>query len=177
MTGLLALQLLTDARSAARVRNGQLVPLDVQDRGGWNRVLIAEGHQLVRECLTGNRPGRYQLLAAINAVHSDAPTAADTDWSQVVALYDQLVQLDQSPVVALNRAVAVAELDGPEVALALIDRQPLTTYHAWHAARADMLRRLGRSAEARDAYTAAIAATSNTAERAYLTRKRVELVV
>ena len=175
VTGLLALQLLTDARREARVRNGQLVPLDEQDRGGWDRALIAEGHHLVRECLAINRPGRYQILAAINAVHTDARTAPDTDWRQVVALYDQLTQLDPSPVVTLNRAAAIAELDGPEVALALIDRLPLTTYHAWHAARADMLRRLGRSAEARDAYDAAIAATSNTAERSYLSTKRGEL--
>jgi RNA polymerase sigma-70 factor, ECF subfamily len=175
VTGLLALQLLTDARREARVRNGQLVPLDEQDRGGWDRALIAEGHHLVRECLAINRPGRYQILAASNAVHTDVRTAPDTDWRQVVALYDQLTQLDPSPVVTLNRATAIAELDGPEVALALIDRLPLTTYHAWHAARADMLRRLGRSAEARDAYDAAIAATSNTAERAYLSTKRGEL--
>jgi RNA polymerase sigma-70 factor, ECF subfamily len=176
VTGLLALQVLTEARREARLRNGQLVPLDEQDRGGWDRALIAEGHGLVRECLTINRPGRYQILAAINAVHTDAPTASDTDWRQVIALYDQLTRLDPSPVVALNRAVAVAELDGPEVALALIDHLPLTGYHAWHAARADMLRKLGRGAEARDAYAAAIAATSNTAERAYLSRKRGELV-
>jgi RNA polymerase sigma-70 factor (ECF subfamily) len=176
VAGLLALQVLTEARREARVRNGQLVPLDEQDRGGWDRALIAEGHGLVRECLTINRPGRYQILAAINAVHTDAPTASDTDWRQVVALYDQLTRLDPSPVVALNRAVAVAELDGPEVALALIDPLPLTGYHAWHAARADLLRKLGRSSEARDAYDAAIAATSNTAERAYLSRKRGELV-
>jgi RNA polymerase sigma-70 factor (ECF subfamily) len=152
------------------------VPLPEQDRGGWDRVLIAEGHALVRECLTINRPGRYQLLAAINAVHTDAPTAADTDWSQVVALYDQLSRLDPSPIVALNRAVAVAELDGPEVALSLIDRLPLAGYHAWHAARADLLRRLGRSVEARTEYDAAITATQNTAERAYLDRRRGELV-
>ena len=107
------------------MRNGQLVPLDEQDRAGWDRALIAEGHGLVRECLAINRPGRYQILAAINAVHTDAPTASDTDWSQVVALYDQLTRLDPSPIVALNRAVAVAELDGPEVALALVDRLPL----------------------------------------------------
>ena len=124
-----------------------------------DRALIAEGHDLVRECLAINRPGRYQLLAAINAVHTDAPTATDTDWSQVVALYDQLTRLDPSPIVALNRAVAIAELDGPKVALALVDRLPLTGYHAWHAARADLLRRLGRSAEAKEAYDAAIAAT------------------
>src|SRR5919107_1157191 len=176
VAGLLGLLLLTEARREARVRNGQLVPLDEQDRAGWDRALIAEGHALVRECLRTNRPGRYQLLAAVNAVHTDAPTAADTDWSQVVALYDQLEALDPSPVVALNRAVAVAELDGPQVALAQVDRLPLTGYHAWHAARADLLRRLGRSAEAKEAYDAAVAATQNSAERAYLSRKRGEVV-
>jgi RNA polymerase sigma-70 factor, ECF subfamily len=176
VAGLLALLLLIEARRDARVRNGQLVPLPEQDRGGWNGPLIAEGHNLVRECLAINRPGRYQILAAINAVHTDGPSAADTDWSQVVALYDQLTRIDPSPIVALNRAVAVAELDGPEVALTAIDRLPLTGYHAWHAARADLLRRLGRSAEAKDAYDAAIAATQNSAERAYLSRKRGELV-
>ncbi|WP_194822214.1 RNA polymerase sigma factor [Micromonospora sp. S-DT3-3-22] len=176
VTGLLGLLVLTDARREARVRNGQLVPLDEQDRAGWNRALIDEGHNLVRECLTINRPGRYQILAAINAVHTDAPTASDTDWLQVIALYDQLTRLDPSPIVALNRAVAVAELDGPEVALALVDRLPLTGYHAWHATRADLLRRLGRSAEAKQAYDTAIAATQNSAERAYLSRKRGQLV-
>jgi RNA polymerase sigma-70 factor (ECF subfamily) len=176
VSGLLALMLLIEARREARVRHGQLVPLGEQDRAGWDGALIAEGHALVRECLAINRPGRYQILAAINAVHTDAPTASDTDWSQVVALYDQLVRLDPSPIVALNRAVAVAEVDGPEVGLALVDQLPLSGYHAWHATRADLLRRLRRSAEAAQAYDAAIAATQNSAERAYLTRKRGELV-
>jgi RNA polymerase sigma-70 factor, ECF subfamily len=176
VTGLLALMLLTEARREARVRNGQLVPLDEQDRSGWDRALVVEGHALVRECLAVNRPGRYQLLAAINAVHTDAPTSADTDWSQVVALYDQLARVDPSPIVALNRAVAVAELDGPSVGLALVDRLPLDAYHPWHAVRADLLSRLGRSAEAKEAYGAAIGATQNVAERAYLARKRGELV-
>jgi len=179
--GLLALMLLTEARREARVRGGELVPLSEQDRGGWDRALVAEGHTLVRECLELNRPGRYQLLAAINAVHTDAPTASATDWSQVAALYDQLAVIDPGPIVALNRAVAVAELDGPEVALAQVDRlvasaPALTSYHAFHATRAELLRRLGRSNEAKDAYDAAIAATDNTAERAYLSRKRGELV-
>jgi len=174
--GLLGLMLLTDARRGARVRDGQLVTLAEQDRAGWDRAMIAEGHAVVRESLAINRPGRYQILAAINAVHTDAPAARDTDWSQVVALYDQLTRLDSSPIVALNRAVAVAELDGPEVGLALVDRLPLAGYHAWHATRADLLRRLGRSAEAREAYDAAINATQNTAERAYLSRRRGELV-
>src|SRR3954467_3214515 len=176
VTGLLGLLVLTEARREARVRNGQLVPLAEQDRAGWDRVLIAEGHDLVRRCLAINRPGRYQILAAINAVHTDAPTAADTDWSQLTALYNQLIQLDPSPIVALNRAVAVAELDGPDVALALVDPLPLTGYHAWHAVRADLLRRLGRSDQAKEQYDAAIAATQNSAERAYLSRKRGELV-
>ena len=176
VTGLLGLEVLTEARRVARVRNGQLVPLDEQDRGGWDRALIAEGHALVRECLVINRPGRYQILAAINAVHTDAPTADDTDWQQIVTLYNQLTRIDPSPIVALNRAVAIAELDGPEVALALIDPLPLSGYHAWHAARADLLRRLGRSVESKEAYDAAVAATQNSAERAYLSRKRGELV-
>ncbi|KRB78329.1 RNA polymerase subunit sigma-24 [Nocardioides sp. Root190] len=175
-TGLLALLLLTESRRAARVREGVLVPLDEQDRGGWDRTLIAEGHGLVRQCLAANRPGRYQILAAVNAVHTDAPTAAATDWSQVVALYDQLARIDSSPIVALNRAVAVAELDGPEVALAIVERLPLEGYHAWHVTRAELLRRLGRSAESREAYDAALGVCDNTAERAYLTRRRGELV-
>ncbi len=175
-SGLLALMLLTESRRAARVRDGVLVPLDEQDRGGWDRTLIAEGHALVRRCLAAGRPGRYQVLAAVNAVHTDAPTAAATDWSQVVALYDQLARIDSSPIVALNRAVAVAELDGPEVALAQVERLPLEGYHAWHATRAELLRRLGRSAASREQYDAALAVCDNTAERAYLTRRRGELV-
>jgi RNA polymerase sigma-70 factor (ECF subfamily) len=177
VTGLLALMLLTEARRESRMRDGTLVTLDQQDRHGWDRGLIDEGHGLVRECLALNRPGRYQVLAGINAVHTDAPSVAGTDWAQIVALYDQLVALDPNPVVALNRAVAVAELDGPDVALALVDHLPLTGYHAWHVARADLLRRTGRTQEARDEYDAAITATHNTAERAYLTRKRNELVL
>ena len=176
VAGLLGLMVLTEARRASRIRDGQLVPLAEQDRNGWNRRLVEEGHTLVRECLAINRPGRYQILAAINAVHTDAPTAADTDWSQVVALYDQLTQLDPSPIVAFNRAIAIAELDGPHVALAQVDKLPLAGYHAWHATRADLLRRVGRSAEAREQYDAAIGATQNSAERAYLTRKRGQLI-
>ncbi|WP_395658578.1 RNA polymerase sigma factor [Nocardioides sp.] len=177
VAGLLALMLLTDARRRSRVAGGELVTLPEQDRGGWDRELIAEGHALVRECLARGRPGQYQLLAAINAVHTDAPTASDTDWAQIATLYDQLYALAPSPVVALNRAVAVAELDGAAVGLAEVDRlgaaQPsLTSYHAWHATRADLLRRLGRSADARAAYDAAIAASGNPAERSYLARRR-----
>ena len=175
VAGLLALMLLTESRRTTRVAGGELVTLDEQDRGGWDRALIAEGHALVRECLAGNRPGQYQLLAAVNAVHTAAPTAADTDWRQIAALYTQLYAVAPSPVVALNRAVAVAELDGAEVALAEVDRLPLTTYHAWHATRAALLRRLGRSADARAAYDAAIGATDNAAERAYLMRRRDQL--
>ncbi|MEO5664487.1 MAG: RNA polymerase sigma factor [Nocardioides sp.] len=175
ITGLLALMLLTVARRPARVAGGELVTLGEQDRGRWDRSLIEEGHELVRECLAINRPGHYQLLAAINAVHTDAPAASDTDWSQIAALYDQLYAVSPTPVVALNRAVAVAELDGPVVALAAVDRLELTTYHAWHATRADLLRRLGRSSEAAAAYDAAIVATDNPAERAYLTRRRGQL--
>jgi RNA polymerase sigma-70 factor (ECF subfamily) len=179
VAGLLALMLLTEARRAARVSaTGELVTLDQQDRGAWDRGLIAEGHALVRERLaSGEAPGRYQVLAAINAVHTDAADARDTDWSQVVALYDQLVHLDPSPVVVLNRAIAIAELDGPHVALALVDElaAPLAGYHAFHATRADLLRRLGRSDDAREAYDRAIDLTGNAAEMAYLTRRRAEL--
>ena len=175
VAGLLALMLLTESRRTTRVAGGELVPLHEQDRGGWDRALIAEGHDIVRECLARNRPGQYQLLAAVNAVHTDAPTAGDTDWEQIATLYTQLYAVVPSPIVALNRAVAVAELDGAEVALAEVDRLQLTTYHAWHATRADLLRRLGRSADARAAYDAAIAATENEAERAYLSRRRGSL--
>jgi RNA polymerase sigma-70 factor (ECF subfamily) len=167
--------LMTEARRPARVAGGELVPLHEQDRGGWDRDLIAEGHELVRECLRLNRPGQYQLLAAINAVHTDARSATETDWAQIATIYEQLHAISPTPVVALNRAVAVAELDGPEVALAIVDRLPLAGYHAWHATRADLLRRLGRSAEAREAYAAAIGLTDNEAERAYLSRRRGSL--
>jgi RNA polymerase sigma-70 factor (ECF subfamily) len=140
--------------------------------------LIAEGHRLVRERLAaGVPPGRYQILAAISAVHTSAADIRDTDWSQVVALYDQLVSLDRSPIVALNRAIAVAELDGPEVALAAVDRlEPrLAGYHAYHATRADLLRRLGRDEKSRAAYDRAIELAGNTAETAHLTRRRDQL--
>lgn len=177
VTGLLALMLLTEARRATRFAGGELVTLAEQDRSGWDRALVAEGHALVRECLAVNRPGRYQLLAAVNAVHTDAPSVADTDWRQIVTLYGQLAVLDPSPIVALNRAVAVAELDGPAVGLALVDALPLDGYHPWHATRADLLRRLGRAAEARAAYDAAISATDNQAERAYLARRRDQLAL
>jgi RNA polymerase sigma-70 factor, ECF subfamily len=179
VAGLLALMLLTEARRAARVSaTGELVALDEQDRGAWDAALIAEGHRLVRERLAaGVAPGRYQILAAISAVHTSARDVRDTDWSQVLALYDQLVRLDPSPIIALNRAIAVAELDGPEVALAAVDRlgDRLAGYHAYHATRADLLRRLGRSQKSRAAYDKAIALAGNTAETAYLTRRRDQL--
>ncbi len=179
VTGLLALMLLTEARRSARVSaTGELVTLTEQDRGAWDEALVVEGHGLVRERLaTGEAPGRYQILAAINAVHTSARNIRDTDWSQVVALYNQLVRIDASPVVALNRAVAVAELDGPEPALASVDRLevPLVGYHAYHATRADLLRRLGRSRESRAAYDRAIELAGNSAETAYLTRRRDQL--
>jgi RNA polymerase sigma-70 factor (ECF subfamily) len=179
VAGLLALMLLTEARRTARVSaSGELVALDEQDRGSWDAALVREGHRLVRERLaTGSAPGRYQILAAINAVHTSARDVRDTDWSQVVALYDQLVRLDSSPIVALNRAIAAAELDGPEVALAAVDRleDRLAGYHAYQVARADLLRRLGRSEQSRAAYDKAIELAGNTAETAYLTRRRDQL--
>jgi RNA polymerase sigma-70 factor (ECF subfamily) len=179
VAGLLALMLLTEARRTARVSaDGELVTLDEQDRGAWDTELIAEGHRLVRERLAaGVPPGRYQLLAAINAVHTSARDVRDTDWSQVVALYDQLVRLEPSPIVVLNRAVAVSELDGPDVALAAVDRleDQLAGYHAYYATRAELLRRLGRSQQARAAYDRAIELAGNTAETAYLARRRGQL--
>ena len=182
VAGLLALMLLTEARRTARVSaTGELVTLGEQDRRAWDPALVAEGQRLVRERLAaaagGVAPGRYQILAAINAVHTSARDIRDTDWSQVVALYDQLVRLDPSPIIALNRAIAVAELDGPEVALAAVDRleDRLAGYHAYHATRADLLRRLGRSQQARVAYDTAIELAGNTAEIAYLTRRRDQL--
>jgi RNA polymerase sigma-70 factor (ECF subfamily) len=177
VAGLLALMLLTEARRAARVSaNGELVTLAEQDRDAWDRELIAEGHALVRARLaSGQAPGRYQILAAINAVHTDARKARDTEWSQVIALYDQLIRLDPSPIVRLNRAIAVAELDGPGVALVEVEGLPLEGYHAFHATHADLLRRLGRSAESRAAYDRAIGLAGNTAEAAYLTRRRDQL--
>jgi RNA polymerase sigma-70 factor (ECF subfamily) len=171
--GLLALMLLVESRRAARTTpEGELVLLADQDRGRWDRRLIDEGQAIVRRCLRRNQPGPYQVQAAINAVHSDAPTAADTDWGQVVQLYDQLLSLDPSPIVALNRAIAVAEVDGPALALALVDGLDLDGYHLFHAVRANLLRRLGRGAEAALAYEAAIARTENAAERAFMQRSR-----
>ena len=174
--GLLGLLLLVDARRPARTGpDGQLVLLADQDRGRWDRDRIAEGQALVRRCLRRGRPGPYQLQAAVNAVHSDAADAAATDWSQIVALYDQLLAVAPGPVVALNRAVAVAEVDGPAAALALVDELELDGYHLFHAIRADLLRRLGRDGQAALAYDAAIALTQNAAERAFLEGRRRSL--
>ena len=176
VTGLLALMLLTESRRAARTASdGGLVRLVDQDRSRWDAGLVAEGQALVRECLRRKQPGPYQLQATINAVHSGAATAAETDWAQVVALYDQLLALSPTPVVALNRAVAVAEVDGPGAALRLVDGLDLDRYHLFHAVRADLLRRLERTAEAATAYDAAIAATGNAAEREFLLRSRQAL--
>jgi RNA polymerase sigma-70 factor, ECF subfamily len=174
--GLLALVLLIQSRRTARTTpEGALVVLSDQDRSRWDRDLIGEGQAIVRACLRRDQPGPYQIQAAINAVHSDAPTAADTDWRQILQLYDQLLVLAPSPVAALNRAVAVAEVEGPGAALDVLDDLRLESYHLFHAIRADLLRRLDRNADAAIAYDAAIARTANTAERALLQRRRQSL--
>ena len=176
--GLVALMLLIESRRAARVSaDGDLVLLAAQDRDRWNRALITEGQALVRRCLRINRPGPYQIQAAINAVHSDAPAAADTDWRQILQLYDQLLAVAPGPIVALHRAVAVAEVEGPAEALTLVDRLDLGQYYLFHAIRADLLRRLGRAQEAAAAYDAAIERTENAAERALLERKKTSGVL
>jgi len=175
--GLLALMLLLESRRAARTTaDGGVVLLADQDRRLWDRPLIAEGQAIVRQCLARNEPGPYQIQAAINAVHSDAPRAEATDWRQIVALYDQHLAIAPSPVVELNRAVAVAEVDGPEAGLALVERLDLDGYRLYHAIRADLLRRVGRGAEASLAYGAAIALTENEAEREFLESRRGLLV-
>jgi RNA polymerase sigma-70 factor (ECF subfamily) len=177
--GLLALMLLTESRRTARFGpRGELILLADQDRSLWNHALIAEGQAIVRHCLRRNRPGLYQIQAAINAVHSDAPTAASTDWRQILQLYDHLLALAPGPIVALNRAVAVAELEGPADALQLIDsldadRHHLDRYHLFHAIRADFLRRLGRKEEAAAEYEKALASNVNRSEQDFL-RSRVE---
>lgn len=174
--GLLALMLLIESRRTARMTaDGDLVLLADQDRACWNRTLIAEGQALVRQCLAQNQPGPYQLQAAINAVHSAAGTPADTDWRQIVQLYDHLLRLTPTPIVALNRAVAIAEVDGAAAGLALVEPLPLTGFHVFHAVRADLLRRLGRCDEAALAYDAALAVTANTAERTFLRQRRATL--
>ena len=176
VTGLLALMLLTEARRATRANpDGDLVVLADQDRSQWDRSLIDEGHALVRQCLRRNQPGPYQVQAAINAVHTDARTAADTDWRQILALYDQLLALAPSDVVRLNRAVALAEVDGPAAALAIVDDLELDGYYVFHTIRADLLARLRRTSDAADEYTAAMAATGNAAEQRFLRLRRDDL--
>ena len=173
--GLLALMLLIDARRPSRVTSsGALVPLAEQDRSRWNRLLIAEGQAIMRQCLRWNRPGPYQIQAAINAVHSDAGSAASTDWPQILQLYDQLIAIAPSPVVALNRAVAVAEVEGAHAALRVVDGLDLDGYYLFHAIRADLFRRLGRDADADAAYARAAALTDNATERAYLEERRYQ---
>ncbi|MFJ4366358.1 RNA polymerase sigma factor [Streptomyces chartreusis] len=177
VTGLLALMLLAESRRDARQdEHGELVPLPEQDRALWDRELIAEGQSLVRRCLRLGRPGPYQIQAAIQAVHCDAPSGRDTEWGQIRQLYDQLMAVAPSPVVALNRAVAVAETEGPARALGLVDALDLDGYHVLHAVRADLLRRLGRDTEAVREYERAVELSENPAERAYLERRRRELV-
>jgi len=167
--GLLALLLLTESRRALRTRpDGSLVVLGEQDRTRWDRVLIEEGQAIVRRCLRRNQPGPYQLQAAINAVHADAPTVEHTDWWQIIALYDQLLAVAPTPVVALNRAIAIGEVRGPAAALALVDDLDLDNYYPFHATRADLLRRLGRHAEAAAAYERAAAMAPTNAERDFL---------
>jgi RNA polymerase sigma-70 factor (ECF subfamily) len=169
VAGLLALLLLTESRRESRTRaDGSLVLLGEQDRTRWDRALIEEGQAIVRRCLRRGRPGPYQLQAAINAVHADAPTVAATDWGQIVALYDQLLAVAPTPVVALNRAVAVGEVHGPAAALALVEELPLDGYHPFHATRADLLRRLGRRHEAAAAYRRAAELAPTDAERDFL---------
>jgi RNA polymerase sigma-70 factor (ECF subfamily) len=169
VAGLLALLLLTESRRASRTRpDGSLALLGEQDRGRWDRVLIEEGQTIVRRCLRRNQPGAYQIQAAINAVHADAATIEQTDWSQIVALYDQLLEVAPTPVVALNRAIAIGEVQGPAAALALVDELGLDSYHPFHATRADLLRRLGRSSEAAAAYERAAAMAPTEAERDFL---------
>lgn len=171
--GLLALLLLLHSRRSARTAlGGDLVVLSAQDRAQWDHALIREGQGIVRKCLVRNTPGPYQIQAAINAVHSDAPTAAATDWPQIVQLYDHLLAFAPSPIVALNRAVAIAEVKGPAAALALTETLNLQDYYLFHAVRADLLRRLGRNAEAAQAYAAAAARTENSVENAFLKRRQ-----
>ena len=176
--GLLALMLLTDARRPARVaEDGSMVPLADQDRNLWDRALIDEGHELVRACLRRNQPGPFQIQAAIAAVHTDAATAEATDWAQIVALYDQLLALRSNAVVQLNRAIAVAELDGPDAGLAALDRvdaEQLAAYQPFHAARAGLLARAGRPTEAMAAFDRAIELPTTPAEAAFLRTRRAE---
>jgi RNA polymerase sigma-70 factor (ECF subfamily) len=174
--GLLALMLLIDARRDAREAGGHFVKLSDQDRDFWNQIYIEEGRYLLRICLERNRPGPYQLQAAINAVHCDARTTADTDWRQILVLYDQLMAIAPSPVVSLNRAVAVAEFEGADRALRLVDAIELPHYHLFHAVRADLLSRLGRFADAATAYQIAIEKCANQMERDFLVQQYRSLI-
>ncbi len=170
VAGLLALLVLSESRWPARFTDdGRLVLLRDQDRSTWDRALIQEGQAIVRACLRRNQPGPYQIQAAINAVHADAATFDATDWSQILALYDHLLSMTPTPVVALNRAIAVAEVRGPEAALDILDDLDLDDYHLFHAARADLLRRLGRQEDASRAYARAAGMTASDAEHAFLT--------
>ena len=170
--GLLALMLLVDARRNARTdAHGAFVRLAEQDRALWDGEMIAEGQGLLRECLRRNRPGPYQLQAAINAVHADATKAGDTDWRQILALYDQLMAITPNPVIALNRAVVVAEIEGEEIALKLVDELRLDRYHLWHAVRADLLRRMDRHGDAIAAYESAISLCENEREKEFLEKR------
>jgi len=172
VTGLLALMLLIDARREARTgAAGEMIRLADQNRSLWNHSSISEGQLLVRACLERNSPGPYQIQAAINAVHSDAATAEATDWRQILALYDQLIAMTSNPIIALNRAVALAEVEGPHAALCVVDALPLDSYYLLHAVRADLLRRLARMAEAAAAYQGAISRCDNQAERDFLERQ------
>ncbi len=174
--GLLALMLLSESRRTARAdASGALVRLPDQDRTLWDTALIEEGQAIVRALLRRNTPGPYQVQAAIAAVHSDAPRAEDTAWGQIVALYDQLLALSPSPVVVLNRAIALAEVDGPAAGLAALDGVDLPRYHLLHAARADLLERLGRPLEAAAAFDRALSLTENTSERTLLERRRADV--
>ena len=176
VTGLLALMVLISARRPARVAaDGSLVLLADQDRGRWHPELVTEGLDLVRACLRRNRPGPFQLQAAVNAVHCDAGTADATDWAQIVALYDQLLAMAPTPVVELNRAVAIGERDGPDAALVIVDGLDLDGYHLWHATRADLLRRCGSTDAAATAYARALELTGNAAERRLLRRRLLDL--
>jgi RNA polymerase sigma-70 factor (ECF subfamily) len=169
VAGLLALLLLTEARRASRLApDGSLVLLAEQDRSRWDWTAISDGHAIVRACLKRNQPGPYQLQAAINAVHTDAASAQETDWSQILALYDQLFEMAPTPVVALNRAVAVGEVRGPSIALELVEQLDLDNYYLFHATRADLLWRLGRQFEAEMAYARAAALAPTDAERRFL---------
>ena len=169
VAGLLALLLLTESRRSSRTRaDGSLVLLGDQDRSRWNRALINEGHAIVRQCLRRNQPGQYQLQAAINAVHADAPTVDQTDWSQIVALYDHLLAIAPTPVIALNRAIAIGEVEGPAAALALVEKLDLDNYYSFHATQADLLSRLGRHSEATSAYERAAAMAPTDTERDFL---------